>query len=237
MDQLDQIERYFRGEMSDIEKSKFEQELNNNSDLRESVDEYINTTKLINSFGFDHKKSHLSQLIIRKRRKNILKGIVFSILIILGILSTYIYVANTASTTPSKQNIYATYFNDYEMSGVKRGSSVSELAEIQDLYTEGEFEKTISKIDSLKTKNSNLLLTKSVSLMRLEKWGQAVNTLNEASMLNESLYNNTIHFYLGLCYVQLNNNTEAKTHFNHISSTKNSYSSRASDILLILQKK
>lgn len=73
-----------------------------------------------------------------------------------------------------------------------------------------------------------------LTLMQMARWEEAVKKFEEVIQFGETQVEKPAHWYLGLCFLRLDNSGSARPHFEILASSRNEYTARARRILRLM---
>lgn len=157
---------------------------------------------------------------------------VFIILCICGII---LFVVNNKKY--SSQELYATYYNPYSFDFQTRGESVnyadSLLNIVKNKFNHADYNAVIININKIRTDSSKRIISNFIlgqSFMGLKRYSDAISCFKVIIKENNSILITDAEWYLGLCYLAVRDQKNAKILFNKLSKD-DYYSKKSLEIL------
>jgi tetratricopeptide (TPR) repeat protein len=162
-----------------------------------------------------------------------------AVLIIALSTATYFFIRNSQQRTA---DLYAAFFEPYIKS-----DKVFELTRSSDdfyyavqVFEAGDFSRATVLFSNL-SDSSELrvyaLFYAGLTSIELGRWEDAINSFKQAIGCGENQMSYVSRWYLGLCYLRIDDEESAKKQFEVLSSEKNPYSRKARQILRILDRR
>ena len=155
-------------------------------------------------------------------------------LLLIGIGMTFILVKRK-QYSPSQ--LYSMYYQPYDTDITIRSSSVSnsKILEGITLYQKGQYEKAneiFVKIIAEDNESMEACFYQSLSLIELERYDEAIKSLQVILESDNSAYTSHADWYLSLCYLKLNKTDQAISILQVLrDSTSHYYSIKAKEML------
>lgn len=226
------IERYLDNEMSKEERNWFEKELQGNQWLQQELTlrrkaniyaadkEVIDFREKLQAAGERHRKLAPAGHTVRK--KAVQYAALFAGLIIIGTL----YFSIPANSSNSVERITASTISSVDPVIITRSNNEINSSSTWDmavnLYNRGDykaavtcFEKILEEKKEEGVKTSFML---GVSKMRLEEYREAVNPFEKVVSHNDNLFIEDAKWYLGICYLNINEKEKAIATFESIAA-------------------
>ena len=234
------IERYLDNEMSNEERNWFEKELHGNQwlqrelSLRSKANTYTGNKEVLDfrmklqAAESRHKKLIPAAQKIRKR--TVQYAALFIGLVFIG--SLFFVVPTDQNSTVKK---ITSSLNKVDPVITTRSNYSNESNSSWDmavtLYNNGEyleavtwFEKTVTETSNADVKSSFML---GVSKMKLEQYQEAVKPFEKVISHNDNLFIEDAMWYLGVCYLNIDENQKAITIFESIADSGSRYNKKA----------
>jgi len=238
------IEKYFDGEMSEKELTEFDSEMKSNKQLKAEVDlqKEINDSlndkqifELRNNLEEIHKEAGTAHGINENNEPVVhemfLKKIQLAaaVIIVLIIASSAFYFLN--NRTMSNEALYGIYYEPAKTVLVVRSANSNEVDLRQALqkYNHKDYNGAIEVFEK-----DNSIMAKfylALSYMETNRVADAVNLLNSIIDDNDNLFVDQAEWYLGLCYLKLNETEKALIQFSKISQSNSTYKIKSEEIL------
>jgi len=162
-----------------------------------------------------------------------------AVLIIALSTATYFFIRNSQQRTA---DLYAAFFEPYIKS-----DKVFELTRSSDdfyyavqVFEAGDFSRATFLFSNL-SDSSELrvyaLFYAGLTSIELGRWEDAISSFKQAIGCGENQMSYVSRWYLGLCYLRIDDEESAKKQFEVLSSEKNPYSRKARQILRILDRR
>lgn len=243
MEQNEQrFEAYFKGQLSDDEVLKFNDQLASDQDFNASYQYFLSLKEAtssnmrddlraqledvdVNSFSANETSTHqASNGTASNSNRSFIKWIL--VLIALAAL-TYFSYSYFNSSNPNV--LYASNFELYEAQNVRGGNS----NELKEYYTQGDYETFIIKTTDVEL-SPELLMMLANAHMQVEDYDSAHKVLLEIS--EESSLRDLKYWNLGLVSLKLNHIPQAQNHFNYLLSVSNYKKAKVKKILSKISK-
>jgi len=151
-----------------------------------------------------------------------------------AILILSIFFAGFGSKEPEK--IYMTYFESY-----KKSEKIFELTRSSDdfyfvmkVFESGDFTRALLLFEQYADSADYAVYATfyaGITNMNMERWTEAIESFIQVIEKGESEMMVPARWYLGLCYLKIDDTKSARKQFEQLSRTKNQYTSRARRIL------
>lgn len=237
---IDETKRFLQGKMNADEATAFQQNLETDPQFREEFDF---NKDLLESMRIHYKsvlKGKLQNLEdseetpAPKKTKQRSFWQISSIAAAIALLFVigYALLFNRADTESVFDQYYSPYYNVLDGTERSVGNENTDLA--MRLYDQQRYEEALLVFEEAITQNpqnTGLLFYKAISHLSLEQPDSAIATLNHIVNQPDNQFQEPAQWYLGLSYLQKGNTEKAKTQFETIESSNNSYSDRARNIL------
>jgi TolA-binding protein len=235
------IERYIAGEMSDIEKTWFEKELDGNIKLtdelklRQNTDEILkkqNHISLRNKLSAIDKARQEKTTRIRPQRK-----VYYGIAATLGVLAIMGSVLFTGSRNLTSKEIIERYSTEYEPVSGQRSAGI----EMNELFVQGlecfqnhDYKNAalyFSKVVENEPRDMYATLLNGISNFEESRFSDAKKSFGTVIDDNKNLYIDQAQWYLALCYLQTGENEKARYMLQVIIDENGSFASQSKKIL------
>ncbi len=222
-EQLERIERYLDGSMTDQERSKFEAELQQNPDFKQQVEDVQNLIigvesavlkdeldqfhdDLVPVRSLDHSGE---QSTIKLKRFRKIVRYVSAAVIILG-FTGYLIVTSGSSS----EKLFAKHFApDPGLPTTMSNSSNFEFYDAMVNYKQGDYDRALKKWEALYNSNQNndtLIYFIGVTHLADGREQEAIQILEDLSIAGQNSFENETNYYLGMAHLKANNVEEAK---------------------------
>jgi len=242
---IEEIEGYLYNELSEEEMASFEAELSSNKNLSEeielirNIDLALRETEVMqlrnNLQGIaaqitSEKQTELSFIARFKSRKVILSSIAASLILLLGI-------TGLLTRQASQDKLYQKFYAAYPISGINRSANTSvdqALAVALQKFDNQEYEAALNllqKVTSRDQNNSVAHFYAGASLQETGKYQNAISEYQRVILNQDNLFIEQAQWYIGLCYLQTNENKKAYQQFKKIAENQGFYQPKAQAIL------
>ncbi|KPK84095.1 MAG: hypothetical protein AMS27_10915 [Bacteroides sp. SM23_62_1] len=204
-----------------------------NRDLSDSdLDDFKEILKEAENSYFHHSKSRYKEI-------RIIWYASAAVLIIALSTASFLFVRESQQR---KADLFAYYYEPYIKS-----DQIFELTRTNDdfyyaikVFEAGDFSRATLLFRNL-SDSSELqvyaLFYDGLTSIELGRWEDAIHSFQQAIGCGESQMDASIRWYLGLCYLRIDDDESAKKQFEVLSSEKNPYTIKARKILRILNKR
>ncbi len=126
-----------------------------------------------------------------------------SVLILLVALS-WLMNRNTVQTT---QDLYASHFEPYDISGVKRDGNEEAIIIMKQLYTDGKYSEVLplleAELEKPEAKFSELSMAIGISNLEQGQPEKAIKSFEKITLRGDSTFANEVSWYTALAYLKL----------------------------------
>jgi len=243
---IENIENYLSGSLTEAELASFEEELTSNNKLQEEIDLIKNIDLAIRENDVMQLRGRLQdiagQISSEKRTERSLAGkfkvtrtfvvstVAASLILLLGI-------TGLLTRHLSEGELYRKYYSRYETSGIVRSGEMNAdqalMAGMQK-FDNQEYESAISLFSEVTSRDVNNMaghFYSGVSSQEIGKYQDAINEYETVLKDNDNLFTEQAQWYIGLCYLQTNDNRKAVKQFRKIANVEGYYRQNARDIL------
>lgn len=212
----DILVRYLDGELSGAEKENFEQQLAENSELREELQSLQATREAIRLYGLRQKVSGIHSemmkemqpgaVIVPMRKRNLRYALAAAATLVLLIGGYFIY--NVITLSPER--VFASNYTTYELVTVRDGGSTETL--IERAYREKRYNEVIS-IDASENPTPKAKFLCGAAALELNNLSKAIQCFNEVLAYNRGMSQPVLkdetEYYLALSYLRNKNYDKA----------------------------
>ena len=256
----EQIELYFRGELSETERVEFEKSLSNNTELKQEFDIHnelffhfdkpdITNLKNINSEDLKIIKSYYKSKDSKKlksviervnenyKRKESAKNrrIIYSVLSAAAIF-IFIIIFYKLSL-PNSQDLFVIYYDKDDLPSITSRSEVNNLYEGQKLFEEGLYQESYQFFSeySRKEKKAEIQIYAGVSALQLNNYSDAIGYFDEL-INSESIDESMGLWFKSLTYIKMGDIKKARSILNEIIEDKSNFNyHKAKDLLVDIE--
>ncbi|MBI9038216.1 MAG: tetratricopeptide repeat protein [Bacteroidales bacterium] len=238
------IDKYFEGEMSENELIEFEKKMKSNKKLKAEVEFQKELQDSLNDKQIFDLKNNLEK--IHNEAKNAQNSetnqepvvrelfikkiqLAAAVIIIMIIASSVFYFMN--NRTMSNETLYGIYYEPAKTMLVVRSGNNDEVNLMQALqkYNHNDYDGAIEVFEKDNSKMAKFFLA--LSYMETNRVLDAVNLLKAIIEENDNLFVDQAEWYLGLCYLKLNETEKAIIQFSKISQSNSIYKIKSEEIL------
>jgi len=241
---LKSIDKYFDGEMSENELIEFEKNMKSDKklkaevefqkeiqdslhdkqifDLKNNLEKIHNEAKIANNIDAN-KEPVVRELFIKKIQ------LAAAVIVLMIIASSVFYFVN--NRTMSNETLYGIYYEPAKTMLVERSGNNDEVNLMQALqkYNHNDYTGAIEVFEK-----DNSIMAKfylALSYMETNRMLDAVNLLKAIIEENDNLFVDQAEWYLGLCYLKLNETEKALIQFSKISQSNSTYKIKSEEVL------
>jgi hypothetical protein len=243
---IEEIENYIHSELSDEELASFEAELTSNRKLKEEIDLIKNIDLALKENDVmqlrDKLQSIAEQIASEKRtersfsgkfkvnRTVVISSIAASLILLMGI-------TGLLSRHSSQSDIYQKFYAKYESAGTARSANMTTdqtLTVALQKFDNQDYEEALNLFSDIISKDQNNMVGhfySGVSLQETGKYQKAIKEYETVVIDKDNLFMEQANWYIGLCYLQTNENKKAYRQFKKIAENKGFYQQKAQSIL------
>jgi len=238
------IQKYLDHDLSDRDMKRFEADLEVSSELQselglyQEIDEALADTEVL-SFRDQltdlrketRKSSGTSKVPIRFTKPwHYAATAAVALILAIGL-------ASVLDRPMSNKDLLKKYYKPYEVALMNRsGNAEIELAlkTAETFYQEGNFQEAVKYFEMVLAKQPDQVSTNlytGISYYELERYGEAKVSLNKVIEHNDNLYVEPAEWYLGLCFLAMEDNERAIRQFVQIADSNHEKAEEASKLL------
>jgi anti-sigma factor RsiW len=243
---IEELESYINSELSDEELASFEAELTSNQKLKGEIDLIKNIDLALMENDVMQLRSKLQgiaqQIASEKRtersfsgkfksgRAIVISSIAASIILLLGI-------TGLLSRHSSQGEIYQKFYTKYESAGIVRSANLTAdqtLTVALEKFDNRDYQEALNLFSEVIAKDQNSMVGHFYSGVSLQETGKYQNAIKEYETVivdKDNLFMEQANWYIGLCYLQTNENKKAYRQFKKIAENKGFYQQKALSIL------
>jgi len=243
---IENIENYLSGVLSEAELASFEEELTSNNKLQQEIELIKNIDLAIRENDVMQLRGRLhdiaGQISSEKRTERSLAGkfkvtrtfvissVAASLILLLGI-------TGLLTRHSSDGELYRKYYSRYETAGIVRSGGMNTdqtLMSAMQKFDNQEYESAINLFNEVIARNGNNMaghFYSGVSSQETGKYQDAIDEYETVIKDNDNLFIEQAQWYIGLCYLQTNDNRKAVKQFRKIAKVEGYYRQNARDIL------
>jgi hypothetical protein len=243
---LTEIENYISNELSEEEMAFFEEELTTSLRLKEEINLIQNVDNALKENDVMQLRSKLQgiaqQIVSEKRtersfagklkpsRAFVLSSVAASLILLMGI-------TGILSRHTNQDDIYQKFYNKYETAGIVRSASqaadqtMNEAMQMFDNQEHKEALKLFAEVSSRDQNNMAVHFYTGISLQEIGEYHNAIKEYETVIVDKDNLFIEQARWYIGLCYLQTNENKKAYKQFTKIAGNDGFYQQKAQSIL------
>lgn len=241
---IEELESYINSEFSEEALASFEAELTSNQKLQEEIDLVKNIDLALNETDVMQLRSNLQSIAGEiasnkqtersfagrfKAKRIVLSAVAASLILLLGITGIM--------SRQSKNNIYQNFYTKYEATGIVRSANITEnktLTEALQKYNDQDYNAALDLFSEIIARDENNMVGHfyaGVSLQETGKYPDAIKEYETVIIDKDNLFTEQAQWYIGLCYLQTNENKKAYQQFKKIAKNEGYYQQKAQAIL------
>lgn len=242
---IEEIEGYIHNELTEPELALFEAELAINKGLYAEIDLVKNIDIAIQEDDIMQLRNNLSNIAAdnikeRQSERSIIvkfKPVKYAISIAAASLILLLGITGLLSRYSSEDNIYQKFYTKYESTGISRSSNTMNdktLALAMQKFNNKDYESALNllqEVISIDQNNTVGHFYSGVSLQELGKYKNAIEEYQVVVIDKDNLFIEQAEWYIGLCYLQTNEDQKAIKQFNKIADNSGFYQQKAVVIL------
>lgn len=243
---IEDIENYMYSELSDEELASFEAELISNQNLKEEIELIKNIDLALNESDVMQLRSKLQDIAgqiasekqtersfsgkFKFQRTVVISSIAASLILLLGI-------TGLLSRHSSQGELYQKFYNKYETAGIVRSASSTAdqtLNSAMQKYEDQDYEAALNLFSKVISNDQNNMAGHFYTGVSLQETGKYQNAIQEYQTVisnKDNLFIEQAQWYIGLCYLQTNENKKAYKQFRNIADNQGFYQAKAQAIL------
>jgi tetratricopeptide (TPR) repeat protein len=224
--------------------ASFEAELTSNKKLQEEINLIKNIDLALNETDVMQLRSNLQRIAGEiastkqtersfvgkfKAKRIVLSTVAASLILLLGITGIM--------SRQSQNDIYQKFYTKYEATGIVRSADVTEnkiLTEALQKYNDQDYNAAVDLFNEIIARDQNNMVGHfyaGVSLQETAKYQDAIKEYETVIIDKDNLFTEQAQWYIGLCYLQTNENKKAYQQFKKIAKNEGYYQQKAEAIL------
>ena len=241
---IEELESYINSEFSDEELASFEAELTSNQKLQEEIDLVKNIDLALNETDVMQLRSNLQRIAGEiastkqtersfagrfKAKRIVLSTVAASLILLLGITGIM--------SRQSQNDIYQNFYTKYEATGIVRSADVADnkiLTEALQKYNDQDYNAAVDLFNEIIARDENNMVGHfyaGASLQETGKYPDAIKEYETVIIDKDNLFTEQAQWFIGLCYLQTNENKKAYQQFKKIAKNEGYYQQKAQAIL------
>jgi hypothetical protein len=242
---IEDLESYIHSELSNEELASFEAELTSNQKLMDEIELIKNIDLALSETDVMQLRDNLqgiaSEIAANKQtersftgkfkaKRFVLSTVAASLILLLGI-------TGIMSRQSSQNDIYQKFYNKYEATGIVRSANLTAnktLAEALQKFENQDYNAAIDLFSEVITKDQNNMVGHFYTGVSLQETGKYQNAIKEYETVivdKDNLFTEQAEWYIGLCYLQTNENKKAYKQLKKIAKNDGFYQQKAQSIL------
>ena len=242
---IEELESYINSEFSDEALASFEAELTSNKKLQEEIDLVKNIDLALNETDVMRLRSNLQSIGAEidankhtersfagrfKAKRIVLSTVAASLILLLGL-------TGIMSRQYSQNDIYQKFYTKYEATGIVRSANITAnqtLTEALQKYENQDYKAALDLFSEVINKDQNNMVGHfytGVSLQETGKYPDAIKEYETVIVDKDNLFTEQAQWFIGLCYLQTNENKKAYKQFKKIAKNEGFYQQKAQAIL------
>lgn len=242
---IEELESYIHSELSSEELASFEAELTSNQKLMDEIDLIKNIDLALKETDVMQLRSNLQSIAGEiasnkqtersfagkfKAKRIVLSTVAASVILLLGI-------TGIMSRQSSRDKTYQKFYNRYEASGIVRSANLTAnqaLAEALQRFENKDYKAALDLFSEVVSRDQNNMVGHFYAGASLQETGKYKNAIKEYETViidKDNLFTEQAEWYIGLCYLQTNENKKAYKQFKKIAKNEGFYQQKAQSIL------
>jgi hypothetical protein len=242
---IEEIEGYLYNELSDDQFASFEAELATNRELSDEIslirnidlalkeNDVMNLRNKIQNIAGEiaaEKQTEQSFVGQFKARKFVFASVAASLILLLGI-------AGLLSRQSSQSELYQKFYTTYQTTGINRSASSTTdqtLSDALQKFDNQDYKNALNLLQEVVSRDQNNMVGhfySGVSLQETGKYQNAIKEYNTVKINKDNLFVEQADWYIGLCYLQTNEDKKAFNQFIEIAKNNGFYQQKAQAIL------
>lgn len=242
---IEDIEGYIYNELSEGEVISFEAELTVNKELSSEIELIRNIDLALKENDVMGLRNKLQDIALEiasqkqtersfvtkvKSRRVVLSSVAASLILLLGI-------TGILSRQSSELELYQKFYSTYQTTGISRSADVAAdqtLSMALQRFNDREYDAALLLLEDVISRDQNNMVGRfytGVSLQELGKYQKAISEYETVITDKDNLFVEQANWYIGLCYLQTNEDKKAYKQFKKIAKEDGFYQLKAEAIL------
>ena len=242
---IEELESYIHSELSNEELVSFEAELTSNRKLMDEIELIKNIDLALSETDVMQLRNNLQNIAGEiaaskqtersfagkfKVKRILVSTVAASIILLLGI-------TGILSRQSSQEDIYQKFYNKYEVTGIVRSANLTAnqtLTKALQKFEDQDYNAALDLFSEVISKDQNNMVGHFYSGISLQETGKYQNAIKEYETViidKDNLFTEQAEWYIGLCYLQTNENKKAYKQFKKIAKNEGFYQQKAQSIL------
>lgn len=235
------IERYLDNKMQASERRWFEKEMEGNLWLKKELELRRKANEIASNFDAVKIREKLQRAEMLHRKESAIGKAVKKVPVNYAALFLGLIVISTLIILSGKSLDLRSYTSDavdnYSALTIHRSGDVNvptSLSMGMQLYREGKFSEAIQQFELLVDGNQSNIQSNflnGMANMQINEYSKAIKSFDVVIEHNDNMFIEDASFYLGLCYINIEENERAKTIMEGIISSESRYRKDAKKVL------
>ena len=242
---IEELESYIHSELSSEELASFEAELTSNRKLMDEIELIKNIDLALSETDVMQLRNNLQNIAGEiaaskqtersftgkfKAKRILVSTVAASIILLLGI-------TGILSRQSSQEDIYQKFYNKYEATGIVRSANLTAnqtLTKALQKFENQDYNAALDLFSEVISKDQNNMVGHFYTGISLQETGKYQNAIKEYETViidKDNLFTEQAEWYIGLCYLQTNENKKAYKQFKKIAKNEGFYQQKAQSIL------
>jgi len=242
---IEELESYIHSELSSEELASFEAELTSNQKLMDEIELIKNIDLALSETDVMQLRNNLQNIAGEiaankqtersfsgklKAKRIVLSTVAASLILLLGI-------TGIMSRQSSQDDIYQKFYNRYEATGIVRSANLTAnktLSEALQKFEDQDYNAALDLFSEVISRDQNNMVGHFYTGVSLQETGKYQNAIKEYETViidKDNLFTEQAEWYIGLCYLQTNENKKAYQQFKKIAKNEGFYQKKALTIL------
>jgi len=241
---IEELESYINNELSNEELASFEAELTSNQKLMDEIDLIKNIDLALSETDVMQLRNNLQNIASEiaanrqtersfagkfKAKRIVLSTVAASLILLLGITGIL--------SRQSQHDIYQKFYTKYEATGIVRSANLTAnktLSEALQKFENQDYNAALNLFTEVIARDQNNMVGHFYTGVSLQETGKYQNAIKEYETViidKDNLFTEQAEWYIGLCYLQTNENKKAYKQFKKIAKNEGFYQQKAQSIL------
>lgn len=242
---IEELESYLNQELSGDKLASFEEQLISNQELKDEINliknidlalkesDVMNLRSKLRDIAGDIASQKQTERAFPARIKSgrvVISTIAAAIILLLGI-------TGLLSKQMSQGEIYQKFYTKYETSGIVRSADLTAnqtLTEALQKFDNQQYQAALNLFSQVIANDQNNMVGHFYSGVALQETGKYKNAIKEFETVTidkDNLFTEQAEWYMGLCFIQTNENKKAYKQFKKIAKKEGFYQQKAKAIL------
>jgi hypothetical protein len=241
---IEELESYINSELSNEELASFEAELTSNQKLMDEIELIKNIDLALSETDVMQLRNNLQNIAGEiasskqtersfagkfKAKRIVLSTVAASLILLLGITGIL--------SRQSQDNIYQKFYSKYEATGIVRSANITAnktLSEALQKFENQDYNAALNLFTEVIARDQDNMVGHFYAGVSLQETGKYQNAIKEYETViidKDNLFTEQAEWYIGLCYLQTNENKKAYKQFKKIAKNEGFYQQKAQSIL------